>query len=67
LPGIPGVSPTLSRRGFERAQAAGIDGTYEVIPGALHGLAVRSRGGHPLPLPRAGAWARRVAANLAAF
>jgi dienelactone hydrolase len=67
LPGIPGVSPTLSRRGFERARAAGIDGTYELIPGALHGVAVRSRGGRPLPLPRAGAWARRVAAQLAAF
>jgi dienelactone hydrolase len=67
LPGIPGVSPALSRRGFERARAAGIEGTYELIPGALHGLAVRSRGGRPLPLPRAGAWARRVAAQLAAF
>jgi dienelactone hydrolase len=67
LPGIPGVSPTLSRRGFDRAQAAGIEGTYELIPGALHGLAVRSRGGRPRPLPRAHAWARRVAAQLAAF
>jgi pimeloyl-ACP methyl ester carboxylesterase len=67
LPGIPGVSPTLSRRGFERARAAGIEGTYELIPGALHGLAVRSRGGRPLALPRAGAWARRVAARLTAF
>jgi dienelactone hydrolase len=67
LPGIPGVSPTLSRRGFERARAAGIGGSYELIPGALHGVAVRSRGGRLLPLPRAGAWARRVAAHLTAF
>ena len=67
LPGIPGVSPTLSRRGFERARAAGIEGSYELIPGALHGVAVRSRGGRLLPLPRAGAWARRVAAHLTAF
>ena len=66
LPGIPGVSPTLSRRGFDRARAAAIEGTYELIPGALHGLAVRSRGGSPLPLPRAHVWARRVAAQLAA-
>jgi len=67
LPGVPGVSPALSRRGFERALRAGIAGSYELIPGALHGLAVRSRGGRPLPLPRAGAWARRVAAHVAEF
>ncbi len=26
LPGVPGVSPALSRRGFERAQALGVPG-----------------------------------------
>jgi dienelactone hydrolase len=67
LPGIPGVSPTLSRRGFERARALGIEGTYEVIPGALHGIALRARNGRTVPLPRAHAWARRVAAQLATF
>ena len=65
LPGIPGVSPALSRRGFDRARALGVAGRYELIPGALHGIAVRTRWGRPLPLPRAAAWERRVAAQLA--
>ncbi|HZD87585.1 MAG TPA: hypothetical protein VE088_06230 [Gaiellaceae bacterium] len=67
LPGIPGVSPTSSRRGFERARALGVAGRYELIPGALHGIAVRVHRGRPVPLPRASAWERRVAAQLAAF
>lgn len=67
LPGIPGVSPASSRRGFERARALGVEGRYELIPGALHGIALRVRRGRPLPLPRAAAWERRVAAQLAAL
>jgi pimeloyl-ACP methyl ester carboxylesterase len=67
LPGIPGVSPSSSRSGFERARALGVPGRYELIPGALHGIALRARGGRPVPLPRAGAWERRVAAQLATF
>jgi pimeloyl-ACP methyl ester carboxylesterase len=66
LPGIPGVSPASSRHGFERARALGVAGRYEVIPGALHGIALRAHWGRPVPLPRAGAWERRVAAQLAA-
>jgi pimeloyl-ACP methyl ester carboxylesterase len=65
LPGIPGVSPASSRHGFERARALGVSGRYEVIPGALHGIALRAHWGRPVPLPRAGAWERRVAAQLA--
>ena len=65
LPGIPGVSASSSRRGFERARALGIDGDYSLIPGALHGIALRARTGRPIPLPRAGEWERRVAAQLA--
>lgn len=67
LPGIPGVSPASSRHGFERARALGAAGTYELIPGALHGIALRAHRGRPVPLPRAAAWERRVAAQLAAF
>ena len=66
LPGVPGVSPASSRRGFERARSLGIAGSYELIAGALHGIAVRVAG-QPVPLPRAGAWACRVEAQLAAF
>jgi dienelactone hydrolase len=65
LPGIPGVSPTNSRRGFERAQALGVPGTYTLVRGALHAIALRA--GRPVPLPRASAWARHVAAHLHAF
>jgi dienelactone hydrolase len=67
LPGIPGVSPASSRQGFERARALGVAGRYELIPGALHGIALRAHRGPPLPLPRAAAWERRVAAQLAAL
>ncbi len=65
LPGVPGVSPVSSRRGFERARALGVSGSYELIPGALHGIALRVHRGRPVPLPRAAAWERRVAAQLA--
>jgi pimeloyl-ACP methyl ester carboxylesterase len=67
LPGIPGVSPASSRRGFERARALGVPGTYELIPGALHGIALRAHWGKPVPLPRAAAWEQRVAAQLSAL
>lgn len=56
LPGIPGVSPHHSRRGYERARAAGATGQYVLIPGAFHGLALRAPWGRLVPLPRAGRW-----------
>jgi dienelactone hydrolase len=64
LPGIPGVTPRSSRRGYERARTRGIEGAYAVVGGGLHGLAVRTRGGRLFRLPRAGAVARLVAAEL---
>jgi pimeloyl-ACP methyl ester carboxylesterase len=67
LPGIPGVSPASSRRGFERAQALGVEGEYTIIPGALHGVALRAPWGSALPLPRAHTWTELVADELARF
>lgn len=67
LPGIPGVSPESSRRGFERARGLGVEGTYELIHGALHGIALRAHWGPAVPLPRAREWAKRVEAQLATF
>jgi pimeloyl-ACP methyl ester carboxylesterase len=67
LPWIPGVSPELSRRGFERARALGVEGEYTLIRGGLHGVAVRRRSGRPVPLPRAHRWAELVEAELARF
>ncbi len=67
LPGIPGVSPRNSRRGFERARSLGVNGTYTVIRGALHGIAVRAPSGGTIPLPRARSWAEHVAGALGRF
>jgi len=67
LPGIPGVSPASSRRGFERARALGVEGEYTIITGAVHGLALRAHRGRPVPLPRAHTWARLVAGELRRF
>ena len=67
LPGIPGVRPVSSRRGFDRARALGSPGTYTLIPGGLHGVAVRAPGGLLVPLPRAGRWLRLLAAELDGF
>ncbi len=67
LPGVPGVSASLSRRGFERARALGVPGSYTLIAGGVHGLALRSPAGRLVPLPRAGTWERLVAAQLEAF
>jgi pimeloyl-ACP methyl ester carboxylesterase len=67
LPGIPGVSASHSRRGFDRARERGADGRYVVIPGALHGIALRSPWGRLVPLPRAQRWAELVEKELARF
>ena len=67
LPGIPGVSPASSRRGFERARALGVEGDYSLIPGGVHGVALRAHWGRAVRLPRAGTWARLVADELALF
>jgi pimeloyl-ACP methyl ester carboxylesterase len=67
LPGVPGVSSESSRRGFERAQALGVHGSYTLIPGAVHGVALRAHLGPPIPLPRARRWVELVAAELRRF
>ena len=56
LPGIPGVSPSLSRRGFERARRLDVAGSYTLIPGAVHAVALRSPWNRLVPLPRAARW-----------
>lgn len=67
LPGIPGVSAASSRRGYERVRALGVEGDYTLIPGALHGIALRTGSSRLVPLPRAGAWARYVEKELERF
>jgi len=67
LPGIPGVSPTLSRRGFERARSIGVEGTYAMIPGGVHGTALRAFWGGIATLPRAQRWAELASAAVERF
>ena len=66
LPGVPGVAPELSRAGFERIRAIGVVADYTLIPGAVHGLAVRPFG-RLMPLPRARRWTELVAAEVERF
>lgn len=67
LPGIPGISPKSSLLGFERAQARGIEGSYELIPRAIHPIAMRAPWGAAVPAPRAGRWAELVSEELTRF
>lgn len=67
LPGVPGVAPELSLRGYEQARALGIDAVRTVIPGALHPIALRAPWGGLVPMPRAGSWEQLVDAELGLF
>lgn len=65
LPGVAGVSIRGTLRAFERIRARGtVDGVHTPLRFALHGVAVRSPWNGLIPLPRAGAWVERVAAEL---
>jgi pimeloyl-ACP methyl ester carboxylesterase len=66
LPGIPGVSPKLSRRGYERALAVGANGEYVSVRGGLHALALRGPSGLVV-MPRAGRYVAAVRAELERF
>ena len=66
LPWLPGVSPELSRRGFDRALAAGATGDYHLVRGGFHAAAGR-RGERLVALPRAAAYERLVVQAVAAF
>ena len=67
LPGIPGVSPALSRKGFDRARERGAEGSYTLVPGAVHGIALRSPWGKLVTLPKARRWAFLVEEELRRF
>jgi pimeloyl-ACP methyl ester carboxylesterase len=67
LPGVPGVSPSHSRAGFERLLASGARGSYVLVPRGLHGVAVRSRRGGLVTLPGAERWLSPVSAALERF
>jgi dienelactone hydrolase len=67
LPGIPGVTAMSSQHAYERAVKRGIDASYTLVRGGLHGAAVRSPWGRTVALPRARAWLDAVAAALRRF
>jgi dienelactone hydrolase len=67
LPGIPGVSPKSSLRGFERIRQREIDATHTIVSGGMHGLAIRAPNGGLVRLPRAEHWAKLVSAELERF
>jgi pimeloyl-ACP methyl ester carboxylesterase len=64
LPGIPGVSASHSRKGYDRARERGAEGRYVLIPGAVHGIALRSPWGKLVALPKADRWAELVEEEL---
>lgn len=67
LPGIPGVSAAHSRRGYTRARERGAEGRYVLIPGAVHGIALRTPWGALVKLPKADRWAELVEQELRRF
>ncbi len=67
VPGVPGVRPELSLRGYERARARGVDAVRTVIPGGLHPIALRAPWGEAVRMPRAGRWEELVDAELGLF
>ena len=67
LPGIPGVRPELSLRGYERARARGVDAERTVIEGAIHPIALRAPWGGTVPMPRAARWVELVGRELERF
>lgn len=67
FPGIPGVSVSHSKRGYDRARERGAEGRYVLIPGAVHGVALRSPWGKLIALPKAGRWAELIEEELRRF
>jgi dienelactone hydrolase len=67
FPGVPGVSASHSRKGFDRARERGAEGRYVLIPGAVHGVALRSPWGKLITLPKAERWADLVGEELRRF
>jgi len=67
FPGIPGVPATNSRKGFDRARERGASGRYVLVPGAVHGMAIRPPWGKLVPLPKADRWVDIVEEELRRF
>lgn len=64
--GTAGVSTESSRRGFERIVAQGGTGSYTLIPGGFHAIALRAPWGAPVGMPTARTWRRELTRLVAA-
>ena len=67
LPFIPGVSVAWTRAAVEKFSAQGIETSYTLVRGGVHGLALRAPWGGLLPLPRAGGWVDPIASAVREF
>lgn len=59
LPGIPGVNPASSRAGFDRIIRLGGRGSYTLLPGGVHPIALRAPWGL-VAMPKAAGWVDSV-------
>lgn len=66
LPGLPGVSWRHTLQGVERIRARGTPVSFTLVPGAVHGMALRAPWGL-VRLPRAGRWEELAAVELGLF
>ena len=62
--GSPACPRRTRKKGFDRARERGAEGRYVLIPGALHGIALRSPWGKLVRLPKADRWAELVEEEL---
>ena len=67
LPFIPGVSVARTRAAVERFSEQGVETSYTLIRGGVHGLALRAPWGGLLRLPRAGGWIDPIGGALREF
>jgi pimeloyl-ACP methyl ester carboxylesterase len=63
FPGIPGVPASVSRSAVERAHAMGVETSYRLVRGGIHGIAARTRFGL-VRFPKAHEWLDGVDAML---
>lgn len=67
LPLVPGVSVARTRAAVDRFAARGVETSYTLIRGGLHGLALRAPWGGLVQLPRASAWLAPIASAIERF
>ena len=67
LPLVPGVSVARTRAAIDRFAARGVETSYTLVRGGVHGLALRAPWGGLIRLPRASAWLAPLASAIERF